>query len=494
MKRLIIILLILLGRICNPCTAQQQVVLSLNRTIEIAADSSLQAFIAQNMYQSSYWEYHTFRAARLPSLNLNLTPVEYNSRFVSRYDSEQNIDVFRRQQSLYSSGGLSVRQNLDITGGQFFLQSNLSYMRNFGEKIYTQFTSIPFRVGYTQNLFGFNAFKWERKIEPLKFEKAKQRFLYEKEGISAQATQVFFDLAAAQTEYAMVLDNVASSDTLLRIGKERFQIMSITETDLMNLELESLNARNSLHNADLTLKRAMFAFVSFLNMDKDTPVLLELPDKPADLNITVEMALAEARDNNPDFLDNMQRILEAERNVDQTQKSAVFEAAFYASIGFNQVATTFGDAYRNPLQQDIVSVGFSIPLIDWGVRRGRANMARNNLNVARITVEQRETSLEQDVIMTVNEFNIQQDLMQRAESAMQLANKAYSTTVERFIIGRVDINSLTLSLNRQKDAQRNYISALKNYWLSYYKIRKLTLFDFEKQQKITDEFNRIYGF
>jgi len=493
MKRIIIILIILLALIYNPCAAQQ-VVLTLNRTIEIAADSSLQAFIAQNMYQSSYWEYHTFRAARLPSLNLNMTPLQYNRDFVRRYDSEQNIDVFRQQQSLFSSGGLSIRQNLDITGGQFFVDSRLSYMRNFGANTLTQFTSIPFRVGYSQNLFGFNAFKWERKIEPLKFEKAKQRFLTEKENISAQATQVFFDLAAAQTEYAMVLDNVASSDTLLRIGKERFQIMSITETDLMNLELEALNARNSLHNSDLTLKRAMFAFVSFLNMDKDTPVLLELPDKPADLKITVEMALAEARDNNPDFLDNMQRILEAERNVDQTQKSAVFDASFYASIGFNQVANTFGDAYRNPLQQDIVSIGFSIPLIDWGVRRGRANMARNNLNVARITVEQRETSLEQDVIMTVNEFNIQQDLMQRAEAAMQLANKAYSTTVERFIIGRVDINSLTLSLNRQKDAQRNYISALKNYWLSYYKIRKLTLFDFEKQQKITDEFNRIYGF
>jgi outer membrane protein TolC len=493
MKRIIIIPLILLARICNPCTAQQ-VVLTLNRTIEIAADSSLQAFIAQNMYRSSMWEYRSFKAARLPSLELNMTPLEYNRGFVRRYDSEQNIDVYRRQQSLYSSGGLSVRQNLDVTGGQFFMQSNLSYMRNFGDNLLTQFTSVPFRVGYSQSLFGFNSFKWEKKIEPLKFEKAQQKFLYEKEDISSQATQVFFDLAAAQTEHAMVLDNVASSDTLYRIGKERFQIMAITETDLMNLELEALNARNSLHNAELSLKRAMFAFVSFLNMEKDTPVLLELPDKPADLNITVEMAVSEARDNNPDFLENRQRILEAEMNVDRTQKSAVFDASFYASVGFNQVANTFGEAYKNPLQQDIVRVGFSVPLIDWGVRKGRANMARSNLNVARISVEQRETILEQDVIMTVNEFNIQQDLMQRAEAAMRLANTAYNSTIERFIIGRVDINSLTISLNRQKDAQKNYISALKNYWLSYYKIRKLTLFDFEKQVKITDEFNRTYGF
>ncbi|MDR0797016.1 MAG: TolC family protein, partial [Tannerella sp.] len=289
-------------------------------------------------------------------------------------------------------------------------------------------------------------------------------------------------------------DEVVSKDTLYRIGKERFEIMSISQTDLLTLELDAENARISLHNADLALKRAMFAFVSFLNMEKDTPVKLELPDKPAGLTITTEMALIQAHDNNPEFLDHRQQILEAERNVDQTQKSAVFDASFYASVGFNQVAENFGGAYRNPSQQDIVSIGFSIPLIDWGVRKGRANMAKNNLNVARISVRQKEISLEQDVIMTVDEFNIQQDLMQRAETAMRLANMAYNNTIERFIIGRADINSLTLSLNRQKEAQKNYIAALKNYWMTYYKIRKLTLFDFARQVKISDDFNQEYGF
>ena len=56
---------------------------------------------------------------------------------------------------------------------------------------------------------------------------------------------------------------------------------------------------------------------------------------------------------------------------------------------------------------------------------------------------------------------------------------AYEQTRQRFIISKADVNSLTLSLNRQQEAQKNYISALQNYWLNYYKIRKLTLYDFE---------------
>ncbi|MDR2233261.1 MAG: TolC family protein [Tannerella sp.] len=491
MKRIFTSILLIASAIS--ASAQTPVVLTLNRTIEIAADSSLQAFIAQNMYQSSYWEYHSFKAARLPSLMLEMTPIQYYRDFTRRYDSEQNIDIYRRQQSLYSYGGLTVTQNLDITGGTFFVNSNLAYMQNIGDNKYTQYTSVPIRIGYQQKLFGFNAFKWERRIEPLKFDKSQKQFLYDRENISEQAAQVFFDLAMAQTEYGMAVENVASGDTLYAIGEERFQIMSISQADLMTLKLDAINARNTLRNAEINLKRAMFAFVSFLNMEKDTPVRLDLPNTPSGVDIPLEMALEQARANNPSFLDNRRQILEAEKNVDQTQKSAVFDASFYASIGFNQVAENFGDAYRRPLQEDVVSIGLSIPLIDWGVRKGKANMAKNNLNVTRISVQQQETSLEQDVIMTVNDFNIQQGLIRSAEEAMQLANMAYNSTKERFIIGKADINSLTLSLNRQKEAQKNYISALQNYWLSYYKIRKLTLYDFERKEKIAVDFNRKYG-
>lgn len=117
-------------------------------------------------------------------------------------------------------------------------------------------------------------------------------------------------------------------------------------------------------------------------------------------------------------------------------------------------------------------------------------MAKNNLNVTKISVQQKELTLEQEVVMTVNDFNIQQDLIASAEEAMELANKAYEITKQRFIIGKADISSLTLSLNRQKEAQKNYISSLKNYWLSYFQIRKLTLFDFEQRLPLSSLFDR----
>ena len=113
--------------------------------------------------------------------------------------------------------------------------------------------------------------------------------------------------------------------------------------------------------------------------------------------------------------------------------------------------------------------------------------------MTKISARQEELTVEEDVIMTVGDFNIQQNLISSAEEALDLAVMAYSETKQRFMIGKADINSLTLSLNRQQEAQRNYISALQNYWLSYFKIRKLTLHDFETGISLAREFDFTHG-
>lgn len=471
----------------------QPLSLSLERTISLAADSSLEAFRTKNMYLAGYWQYRTYKADRLPSLTLNLTPAQYYRDITRRYDSQNDVDKYKKQESFYANGNMEVKQNFDLLGGTFYLDSELGYMRNFGEDANNQFTTVPIRLGYRQSLFGYNPFRWERKIEPLKYEKVKKELLYNIEQISEQATTYFFALAMAQAEYDLAKENVASTDTLYRTGQERHKIASINKAELLTLKLDAVNARNTLQNTEIALKRAMFSLASFLNFDKNTEIRLRLPGRPRDMQISVDDALVLARENNPKFLGLRQEIMEAEQQVDKTKKEAMFNASVNASIGFNQVASKLGDAYRNPMQQDIVAISVSIPLIDWGVRKGKHNIAKNNLNVTQISARQEELTVEEDVIMTVGDFNIQQNLISSAEEALDLALMAYSETKQRFMIGKADINSLTLSLNRQQEAQRNYISALQNYWLSYFKIRKLTLHDFETGISLANKFDYAQG-
>lgn len=469
---------------CLMLNAQHKVRLDLERTIGLATDSSLTAYRYQSVYLSGYWEYRAYKAARLPSLTLNVTPAKYYRYITQRYDSQADRDLYREQQMLNSWASVEVQQNVDWLGGTLYASSSLNYLRNFGESTYTQYSSVPFQLGYTQDLLGYNAFKWDRRIEPLKYEKTQRQHIYNLETASEEAINYFFALAMAQSEFKMAQDNVASSDTLYAIGKMRYKIASISQADLLTLNLDKVNADNSLVNARIALKRTMYSLASYLNMDKDTEIELALPSKLHNMEISADEALEKAKANNPSYLEQRQSVLQAEQNVAKTKVQSRLNASFSASVGFNQVADRLGDAYRKPLQQDVVAFSVSVPLVDWGVRKGKYNVAKNNLNVAQITAKQEGMNVEQDVIMTVSDFNVQQSLIASAEKALDIAEMAYDQTCKRFVIGKVDVNSLTLALNRQQAAQQNYVTALKNYWLSYYKIRRLTLFDFATRMSL----------
>ncbi|MDE6826821.1 MAG: TolC family protein, partial [Paramuribaculum sp.] len=158
--------------------ASEKVTLTLSEAVRLANDSSLTAFRYQNLYASGYWEWRTFKANRLPSLSLSLTPARYYRYISQRYNSTTNEDVFRTQHSYSADGGLSASQNVDFLGGSLYMETDLEYLRNFGDTKNNQFSSVPFRIGYRQELIGFNGLKWEKKIEPVKYEKVKREFIY----------------------------------------------------------------------------------------------------------------------------------------------------------------------------------------------------------------------------------------------------------------------------------------------------------------------------
>lgn len=468
--------------------------LTLQETIRLANDSSLTAFRNENLFMAGYWEFRSFQAERLPSLSLSLTPASYSRYITSRYNYDENIDVYRAQQTYSAAAGLNFSQNFDLLGGTFYIESSLNYLRNMGGDAFNQFNSVPVRIGYSQQLIGFNAFKWDRRIEPVKYERVKKEYIYNQEEVSESAVRYFFQLALAQSEYKLARETLVSADTLYVIGERRFSIGSISQADLLTLKLDMVNARNSLDNARIELKRAMFSLTTFLGLDQDTELEVVVPGTPRTVEIPVDKALASSRDNNPTLLRHRQNILEAQETVSRRKVERMFNASLNASIGYNQVGSNLSGAYRDPLRQDLVSVSVSVPLIDWGVRKGRYNTARNNLEVAEIAARQDALSIEEDVIITVSDFNIRRQLVASASEAMDLADMAYDQTRKRFIIGKADLNSLTLSSNRRQDATKNYISALQNYWLSYYKLRKLTLYDFEYDMPISSKFdidNRI---
>ena len=150
------------------------------------------------------------------------------------------------------------------------------------------------------------------------------------------------------------------------------------------------------------------------------------------------------------------------------------------------------DAYKNPNQfQNLAVVGLSVPILDWGRRKGQVLMAKSNRDVVVNTVKQARIDFEQSVMMSVLEFNLQFDQVQNSAKADTIAQMGFDVTMRRFKIGKLDVTKLNIARNDLESAKRAYINSLRKYWLSYYQIRQLALYDFEKKKELVADFDKI---
>lgn len=466
-------------------SAQQKVTLDLDRTVRLATDSTLAAQKYQSTYNASRYQYLSWQATRKPQFSLNSTPVMYERYMTQRYLSMEDIDVYRQQRMLYSQAGISATQTMERWGGQFYGSTQLGYLRTFGDQNQTQFMSVPIAVGYKQELMFYNPLKWAKQIEPLKLTLAEKNLTYGIETISEKAVSKFFTLALAQDQLRMAEEYLASCDTIYAIAQRRFKIASISKAELSILELEKTNARTTLANARISRQRAAQELAIYLGMERTTDIELVIPTVMQSLHIDAAEAIQYARENNPQYLSSRKAVTEARRDAERARVEKNLSVSLDASVGLNQVADEFVDAYRHLLSQDKATITLSIPLKDWGKRKNAWLAARSTVETAERAEQEIARDTELDVALTVAEFNERQTIVETAREALTIAEDAYAQTLQRFIKAQADAYSLSIAQSHWQTARQNQISSLQNYWLAYYHLRRLTLYDYQRRQTIS---------
>jgi len=468
----------------------KEVEMTLDDVIELARQQSLYSFRAENMYLARYWEFRSYQADRLPILSLDATPVNYDRSVVSRYDQEEG-EYYEQRSYLTSDASVSVRQNVPFTGGVFDVTTSLSASQNL-ENEELQFASVPVSVGFRQPLDGYNRFKWEARIEPLKFEKAKRDYLQSLESLNIQATNYFFNQVTAEINLKIAETNYSNADTLYNIGKGRFEIGTVTQDELLDMELELLNASMAVDRAKINLQQAQAELSSFLGLEDNIVIDCIVPYDIPEVKVDPEKALALAVENNPEILDFQQRLIEAEQNIARTRSESGLSADVRANLGVNKNAEEVGVAYQSPFEdQQQIMVSLNIPILDWGLRKGQIQMAKSNREVTQATVEQERIDFEKDLMIQVMEFNMQEKEVRVSGKADTIAQRGYDVTKQRFLIDKVDVIKLNSARNSLDAARRGYISSLRDYWRNYYRIRQYTLYDFVEKEPLMEELDEL---
>lgn len=476
MKRFLVFLYIWLS-ILGAKGEGQNLSLSLQDAMARARINSVDAEVALNQLKSAYWAYRSYKAELLPELSLSATFPSYHKQYTP-YMDESGSYIFVSNNYLQLNGELSLTQNIWLTGGQLSVNSSLDFYRQLGSGGFNQFMSIPVALTFSQPIFGVNNIKWDRKIEPVRYEEAKAQFISATENVALSAIQYYFSLLLAKENLDIARQNLESAEKLYEVALEKRDMGRISKNDLLQMELNLLDSRTELTDCESNFKNSMFKLITFLDFDEGTGIEAEVPAEVPLVEINYADALNRAETNNS-FSKNMMRLqLEADYDVAKA-KGAQREINLFAQIGYTGTDHYFGGSYDNLKSNQVVQLGFEIPLVDWGRRKGLVKVAESNRKLVESQVRQETMNFRQNLFILVERYGNQLQQVQIAKRADEIAQRRYETNEETFLIGKISTLDLNDSRVKKDEARRNYVNELYLFWYYYYQIRSLTLWDYE---------------
>ncbi len=480
MKRLILSSLVLATMLSG--RSQERLQLTLGQTIQMAQQQSPSAIAAQHTLRSAYWTYRYYEASYKPSLTFTTSPT-FN-RGIERVLQPDGSNSFVHVSQVNTDVAMQITQNIPLTGGSLFINSSLMRDDQIEGNRRTSFRSQPITIGYQQSMLGYNELKWNRRIEPLRWQEAQKQYCETMELVASQASSYFFSLASAQTDVDIARSNLASADTLCYMAEGRYNIGTITENEMLQLQLNKLREETNLLDANVNLQAAAEALRNFLNLPTTT-LLSVLPDDDVpQIEVPLAEALELALQNNPDPDYYHRAQLESRQNLSYIKASTGLKADLYLKFGLSQTGQELHDSYRNPTDMQYASVSVSIPILDWGRGKGRRRVAQSNVDLADIHAEQGMKSFEQNVTKMVQQFNLQSRRVQVASQADKTAERRYEVARRLYVMGKSTILDLNSAIAEKDSARRSYIQSLSTYWSLYYGLRSMTGYDFNQHLPI----------
>jgi hypothetical protein len=456
--------------------------LTLHQVVKMAKENSIASKQAATLKSTKYWEWRSYKSNYKPQLSLNGNLPGYSKTFREVLQPNGTIE-FQPVTYNNSALNLALSQSIAQTGGTIFGTTQLQRFDDFDRNM-TLYNGVPYAVGYSQPLWKFNGLSWDKKIEPLKYNESKQLYIESLEEISIKASSYFFDLLLAQVNLQIADTNLANTQNIMRIAHVKFDMGKISRNEMLQLQLEQLKAEKAVGIARRDVEISTLNLRSYIGLKSTDRIVLALPK--ANVNILMDTAkiVKEAYENRSDAIGFARRLLEAKREVSKARGDNGLNATLTARLGFSKSAHTVGKVYESPINQQAIQLEFDIPIMDWGRSKSRLKSAEANKQFTEYAVEQDRLNFTQEIYTQVTLFEMMKEQLVLTAKADSIASEKYIIARERYVLGNLSITDLSIAFQEKDQAKRDYIFALRDFWGAHYELRYLSLYDFEKGEKI----------
>jgi len=456
--------------------------LSLKNVVDLAVSQSASVKYVQNTNVNYYWRWRNFKSSFMPQLVLSGNLPEYIHRPDAVTQPDGSIEFYFQSQ-MRANAQISLNQSIPQTGTYIWAGTDIYRNEDF-IKNSVQFSGAPYEIGIYQPIFAYNYMRWQRKTEPLIHEESQKQFNQSIEEIALEATNRFFKYLRIQTNFNLASNNLKNSQDNLRIAETKKRLGKISENDFARIQLSVLNAQKALSRSKMELNNADFELKSYINLDLVQKIDLSMPLDMILFEIDPVKALDEAKANRKETPLFKRRLIEATSQLVRAKRSNGLSATLSGSIGVSNVAYDYTGIYESPETGRSLKLSMSIPILDWGRSASTVKLAESQRELVVYDVERDQADFERGVIVQVEQFSLMKDQLNTAQEADRVAENGYLIALKKFQSGEISITDLNIALSERESAKRDYITSIETYWESFYRLRILTLYDFELNQKI----------
>lgn len=489
MKNLFKVLLPALLLYITPVPAQEPLQLTMEKALEIAAESSpdmKNSLMSLERSQLSLLAQHASLKSRF---SLNLSPAQYSKR--QQYE-EFNGEWYKNE-TFSTQGTFSVEQPILLTDGTISLRNTFGWQYSNTDRSSGSGSSEDkafsnnLRLELEQPIFTYNTRKMELKQLEFEYENSLISYALQRLRTESSITSQFYNLYMAQKRLEISKEELANAKQSYDIIVDKVDADLAAKGELFQAEINYANAQSSYEQSIVSLENTKDNFKKALGLDIDTDIvaLAEIDDVErieVDGLKAVEYAMASR-------LELRQREItahEQEFAIIRAKAQNEFKGEINLSLGIQGVHEDVGKLFDRKVRvmTPAVGVSFSVPIFDWGANKARVKAQEIAQQQNELNTEEEKKDIKLNIRSTIRSLNNLKVQIKIAEQSLKNAQLTYDLNVIRYREGDLtgmEMNQFQTQLSNQK---MSYSQSLIDYKIELLNLKILTLYDYEKGEPI----------
>jgi len=458
---------------------------TLERALETAMKNSPQIRSYQLDLERRQQALNAGKAGLKSQFGLTLTPFDYSHQrrfynFFSKYLTSETKQ---------SMGTFSINQPIIWTDGTLTLINDFGWLDSYSEYQDTKskYFSNDLYLRFTQPIFTYNQTKLQLRELELSLENSALTFAIQKLYLEYQVTQNFYNAYQQKASLEIALDEYRNREQSYQIIKNKVEAGLDPQAELYQAELDLTQSKSKVQNTQVALDNYLDSFKRLIGLSlfDDITVTADISHLPVEIDL--QQALDTGLKYRMEIRQSEIQVENAKYDLVRAAATNEFRGDITLSYGITGTDEKFNNMFDSPTKNERISLQFNVPLFDWGQKKSTVKSYQAMIKNSELSLEDEKNSIIIEIRRAYRNLKNLVSQIDIADQSLRSAQLTYDIQLERYKNGDLTSMDLNLAQNQLSQAKLDKIGALINYKTELLNMKVVSLWDFERNQRVVPE-------